>query len=509
MNSSDQKKTPKHSDIGKMAKGSVLVGAGDLLGNLFFYVNSVIITRTIGADLYGLFFLGNIIALIGSMIARLGLDYSILRFVALFKGRNQRERIFKTVNSGLVISILAGIIVVLIIGVLAPYLAKSVFRKPQLVSVIILLAAGIPFTNIIAMLVNLFLGLNQVKFKVLIENIMLPLIKLLLIILLFKSGMQLRGVVYATIGSAFLVAVYGLFFTTRRFPQIRNSGFENNKKLMSFSLPILGESILNYIISWIDILILGYYASSAEVGILGIVYRISIVLVFVQYSFNAIFSPMISELYGTNRLCRLEQLFKLQTRWAFSFTLPLLILIILFPSHIMQVFGNSFVDGALALVIISIGRFSDTVVGASGLMIMMIGKPKINTINSLIILIIKIILNIILIPKFGLLGAAFAGAVSILLMDIMRVCEVYYILKIHPYSIKFIKPLIAAAASFAVISLVTNKSGSISTTIPELILYAALFLGSYFSVLYFLKLDEQDEFVLKSFYSKFMARFNN
>ncbi len=504
------KKLKNHSKIGNMAKGSALVGSGDLIGNLFFYINSVIITRTIGAELYGLFFLGNIIALIGSMIARLGLDYAILRFVALFKGKDQEIRIFKTVKSALLISAIASAAVVIVSVILSPFMAHTIFRKPQLITVILFLAIGIPFTNIIAMVVNLFLGLKEVKYKVLIENLLLPLIKLISIILFFQCGMRLSGVVYANVLSSFVVAVFCLVLINHRFPQIRKSGYADKKPLLSFSLPILGETILNYIISWIDILILGYFSTSTDVGILGIIYRISIVLVFVQYSFNAIFSPMISELHGTNKLKELEQLFKLQTRWAFSLTLPFLILLIMFPEHIMKIFGDTFVNGALALVIISIGRFFDTVVGASGLMIMMIGKPKINTINSLIILVIKIILNIIMIPKYGLIGAAISAALSVALLDILRVCEVYYLLKIHPYNRKLLKPIIAAIGSITVLFLMSHFFLIKLIDFFNIILYLTVFFLLYFGFLYCLKLDEEDKFVLNSLFLKVIkVRHNN
>lgn len=510
MNANPHNDIKNSSDIGKMAKGSALVGGGDLIGNIFFYVNSVIITRTIGAELYGLFFLGNIIALIGSMISRLGLDYAILRFVALFKGKAQETRILNTIKSALLICIIASVAIVILIVIMSPLLANVIFRKPQLVTVIMILAIGIPFTNIISMVVNLFLGLKEVKYKVIIENLLLPLIKLTLIILFFYKGLRLNGVLYATVISSFAVAIYCLVFIYHRFPALRKAGYKDKKPLLSFSLPIMGETILNYIISWVDILILGYFATSTDVGILGIIYRISIVLVFVQYSFNAIFSPMISELHGKNKLNDLERLFKLQTRWAFSLTLPFLILLIIFPDYIMRVFGETFVSGALALAIIGVGRFFDTVVGASGLMIMMVGKPKINTINSLIILVMKIILNIILIPKYGLIGAAISAALTIALIDIFRVCEVYYILKIHPYNRKFLKPIIAAIASVALFFLTWQLIQTKFAGIFDIILPASVFLLFYFGILFTLKLDAEDKFILNSIYSKlFNLRHNN
>ena len=228
------------------------------------------------------------------------------------------------------------------------------------------------------------------------------------------------------------------------------------------------------------------------------------VLVFIQYSFNAIFSPMISELYGKNEIIKIEQLFKLQTRWSFTLTLPLLLLILFFSTPILKIFGQYFEEGALALIIMSIGRFFDAGIGACGMMLMMVGKPKINTINSAIILGLKIIFNVILIPQYGLIGAAISSSISVALINLMRVIEVFYILKIHPYSLKFLKPISSALLSVCVIILARLLFEMDHIKILSIGLMASCFLLSYFIMLYFLKLDDEDRYVFRRFYQKLL-----
>jgi len=503
MSTTNIKTLPHQKEIGQMAKGTMWVGAGDLIANALYYISSILITRTIGAPLYGLYFLGNTIILIGSMVSRLGLDFALLRFVALFKGLTDRQQIAQTINSSLFLSTLFSIVVMIIIFMIAPWLSNSIFKKPELTYMLRIFAFSLPFINIISLTINAFLGIQSPKLKIYIENLLQPLTKIVLIILFFIVGLRLTGVVIATVLSTIIVAVLSYFLLHRKFPELKKSGsLSDTKPLLTFAMPVFWENLLNYFINWIDTLLLGYFATAKDVGVFGIIFRLSMVLVFVQYAFNAIFSPMISELSGKHELKKLEQLFKLQTRWAITLTLPLLFVMICYRSPILNIFGEHFSDGATALLIMSSGRFFDAGVGASGLVIMMIGKPKINTINSLFILILKIILNFVLIPRHGLIGAAIASSVSIVILDVLRVIEVYFLLKIHPYNHKIVKPVIATGAGLVVYLMLSYALGMVIAQIGIIVLTASSFMLTYCIMLYILNLDDEDMYLLQRLYQK-------
>jgi len=505
MNNTDQNELAHQAEIGKMAKGTAFIASGDILGNLLLYATSILITRTIGAQLFGLFFLGTIIIFVGAMISRLGLDYAVMRFVALYKGTGDLPRLRGVIRSSIYFTFIASGVVAIIIYFTSPWLAVHIFKKADLTPVLQNLAISLPFFNAINLIVNIFLGFIKPKYKVVIDNFIHPMVKLILISLLFLLGVRLSGVIWATVLTAIISTISCFWILFKQFPELKdNHVIIEQSKLISFAMPIYGESLLNYIIYWIDILLLGYFASSAAVGIFGIIIRLTMVLVFIQYSFNAIFSPMISEFFGRDEKHKIESLFKLQTRWSVTVTLPLLLLIILFPDQIMQVFGENFQEGALALIVMSVGRFFDAAIGTCGMMLMMVGKPKVNTINSLIILIIKVVLNLLLIPKFGLLGAAISCSSTVVLLNLMRVIEVYYLLKIHPYNIKFIKPIFSALLSLLGIVMFKMIFNFSQFTMLLVLLTAAIFLLCYFVMLYLFKLDEEDKFLFRWLYEKFV-----
>jgi len=84
-------------------------------------------------------------------------------------------------------------------------------------------------------------------------------------------------------------------------------------------------------------------------------------------------------------------------------------------------------------------------------MLTMTGREKLEFLNDVGILILNILLNLILIPKFGILGAAIATAVSLILLNIIRVLEVYIFLKMHPFDPKFLKCIFSTVLTFLLV----------------------------------------------------------
>jgi O-antigen/teichoic acid export membrane protein len=178
------------------------------------------------------------------------------------------------------------------------------------------------------------------------------------------------------------------------------------------------------------------------------------------------------------------------------------LLIIISPKKILNLWGGGYSPGFLSLIIISFAQLINCGVGLSGYLITMIGKTKITLINSLIILIITVSSSLLLIPKFGFLGAAISFAIAISLINIIRLLEVYLILKIHPYRTDFFKPLLAGGLSFCIILLSKKYLPKIDYLIISLAELSIIFAFTYCITLYILKISKEELFVLEKIKSK-------
>ncbi len=77
-------------------------------------------------------------------------------------------------------------------------------------------------------------------------------------------------------------------------------------------------------------------------------------------------------------------------------------------------------------------------------------------VNSITQVVTAVGLNILLIPRWGILGAAVAALISIALINFLRMIEVYFLYQMLPYSRSFIKPLIAGLVTLVVALVLTR-----------------------------------------------------
>jgi len=218
---------------------------------------------------------------------------------------------------------------------------------------------------------------------------------------------------------------------------------------MAFSLPLLVDSVLTYAMGQTEILVAGRILTTGAVAVYSVAVRTSLLCVIILSSFSVIFAPFIADLFHRQELEQLERLFKTVTKWAFSLGLPACLVFVFFARPLLGLFGQEFAEGAKALGILAIGQLVNLATGPVGVMIIQSGRPKLNLLNSAIFVVVDLGLSLVLIPRLGIVGAAVAGAASMLGINLLRLAEVYFLMHMHPYKRSFVGPLASALVSVA------------------------------------------------------------
>jgi len=166
----------------------------------------------------------------------------------------------------------------------------------------------------------------------------------------------------------------------------------------------------------------------------------------------------------------------------------------------LNIFGKEFIEGSTCLSILAIALLFDSTAALPNCIIFMSGRSDIMLKNSITILITNIILNYLLIPRYGISGAAHATSISLVLLAIIRIIEVYYLVKIQPFRIDIWKPLTSGLISLIVI-LVLHRNFLIKGNAMMIALFSIFFL-LYFSLLYFFKLSKEDFYIKRALNNK-------
>ena len=154
--------------------------------------------------------------------------------------------------------------------------------------------------------------------------------------------------------------------------------------------------------SQVDIVMLGAFTSTENVGIYAVVIKLGMMITFILTSINMVLAPKFAELYYSNDLESLRNVAQKSSKIIFYTTIPLLLILIIFGKPILSLFGSEFIFGYWALVFVALGQFVNTICGSTGYFMNMTGNQKEFNKIMMFATLLNIILNYILIPIFGI-----------------------------------------------------------------------------------------------------------
>jgi len=200
----------------------------------------------------------------------------------------------------------------------------------------------------------------------------------------------------------------------------------------------------------LELFMLGYFSTFANVGIFAVAVQLSTLgSIFIEAVVLAS-QPLISNAYAEGGVERIHPLFQTVTRWCVMATLPVVASIAIFAEPLLSVFGPEFVSGRTELIILCFGPLVIASSGISAAILSMSGHANLNAVSSAIGLVCSIALNFLLIPRWGLLGAAIAATGTVSLVRLVELSQVYWLFRIVPYNRDFLKVLIAGSVASAV-----------------------------------------------------------
>nr|WP_286478624.1 MATE family efflux transporter [Empedobacter falsenii] len=255
-------------------------------------------------------------------------------------------------------------------------------------------------------------------------------------IILFQSGNEENIVFYYIFGFVILSLITTTFvmILLNKIPKSNHHHSPiSYREIIDYSLPMGISSFVVYLFSTIDIIILRNYYSSSDVALYALGIKIMAILGMIILSINVNLSPQIAELYLKKEFDQLKQILTRSGRLIFIMSLIIGLTIIMFSDYILPIFGKEYSAAKTALIILVIGQILISSLGSSAIYLNMTGRPKVFRGFLLIALVINLSLNLILIPKFGIIGASITYVVTILFWNICSVIYIYRKDKIKIY----------------------------------------------------------------------------
>jgi O-antigen/teichoic acid export membrane protein len=493
--------------VGKTLEKNVLLtakgGSIIFIGKLFVFVSgfftAFILARYLGAENYGLYKLAITTVAIASSLTLSGLDIGLIRYVSIFFNRNDVAKLWGTLQIGIGIPFFLSILASVIVFVFAEFIASSIFHEPELTQLLRLGCVFIPFITLNALFVSTSKGFNRMQDLVIADRFLNSSVKVLLLVLFAVIGLTASRAVTAFGVAEVCATILFLYFVNKVFPFRRpfNTAKRLGKEIFKFSIPVYLSNTIQMFSGNIQTLLLGSLSTVVNVGIFSLATQINMVGSLFHSSVSTAAMPVISTLYDRNDTVQLKRYYQTTSKWTFSLNLPLFLIVVLYPAEILMIFGESFVDGAAALSILAWANLVNTGTGICGSMLDMTGYTRLKLMNSVVAVVSTLILNIVLIQAYGMIGVAVATLSSVAIVNILRVIEVYILMKMLPFNIEYLKPIISGLASLLVIFLLSKvfpSNGSVVFLVVMSIILGAV----YLAVLFLLGLSEEDKQILHS-----------
>ena len=429
------------SRMGSISRQSFVYFAGTIFTAAAGYFFKVYLARTLGAEALGLYALGmTIIGFVG-LFNSLGLPMAAARFVAAYCARGDYSQLGSFLRGSLGLLTAVNVLLVGMVLLVGPWLALHFYHTTKLSPYLWAFAAIMLLGVLNMFLGQVMAGYRDVARRTFITHFTGTPANIGMAVLLISLGFGLYGYMAAQVASALLV--FGLLAASvwKMSPAAtRNgSGLQIKREVVTFSAVAYGLAALQFLLAQSDKIVLGYYMDAKRVGIYAVAMALVGFVAIVLDSVNQIFSPIISELHAAENHAVLQRLYVTLTKWVVALTIPLALSMIVYARNLMLIFGSSFEAGASVVTIGVIGQLFNCAVGSVGFLLLMSGNQaqlmKIEAVSAAMM----IGLNIFLVPRFGIAGAAIAATVTTVTTNIWALASVRRILKVFPYNAGYLK----------------------------------------------------------------------
>lgn len=389
----------------------VLRVGGLFAGFLFTYF----IAREYGASVVGLVSLSFTLIMCLSIFGRLGIDVNLIPFYSQDSNKNDFGLFLKVLFKAFLFSSILG----LVLYFFKDFIAFKLFSKPQLEPYMFWVALTIPLWTVTLVCAGLFRAYKKNKLFAFFNNPGRFIVSLILLLILFiccKDDVltAIKSHFYAVL----IIALSSVFIAFRQFDNKKIGSNSNSWNFLKQSFPMMLSGVVLVFLGWADTFVLGIYESNDTIGIYNVALKIATLTSFSLQAINSILAPKLAKFFNDKNHVEFRKIITFATRINFFITLLVVLLLVIFHKFILGLYGEEFLAGSSILLILCVGQLINSLSGSVGLIMQMTGLQKVYQNIVLVALAINIVLNFILTPIYGAIGAAIATFVSMAFWNI-------------------------------------------------------------------------------------------
>ena len=404
------------TDLTDVIRGASVIMIIRVLGAAILYLSHVLLARWMGPFNFGIFAYAWVWVTVLGLIAPLGLNVAALRFLPYYLSKEKWRRVNGMIRHSQVI-VLSTSLLITGIAVLVVFTSQTWIPDYYITPMYIAFASIMVFA-----LIDLHEGLARsfhlLRLAFLPSYVFRPAGLIVLMSLVVYAGIAPTATIalIAVFFSGLLaLLVQAWLFRQEVFTRVpRTQPIYHSRYWLRNSIPFLLVEAFYLVLAQSDIIILGNFVKPDEVAIYYAAVKTSNLIAFIFFAVSAISAPKFSELYSQNKHQQLNKLFSGAVRWTLWPSLLAAISLLIIGKPVLSLFGPTFVEGYTVLVILTLGILLKAAAGPVDMLLNMTGHQDRCAMVLGCAAGLNIVLNITLIPFFGLVGAAIATSTSVI-----------------------------------------------------------------------------------------------
>jgi O-antigen/teichoic acid export membrane protein len=487
------------TQLGEFARGGLIGFLGSAVAAVAGFGLTVVVARALGPARTGVFFTVVALFMILTEVTELGADTGVVRSGARLRALGRPADLRRVMTAALIPVLAAGTVAGLVVFRFAEPLAGLLADPAHRAETVLLLHVCAPFL-VVSAARNVALsgtrGLGNLTAFSVQANVLTPVARPILVVAVAALGYGAGSVMLAwsvPIGLTFVAAIVILWRLVRRAeaeaaaPYAAREPGEPSavRELWTFAGMRGVAAMLEIVIVWLGVPLVSALVSSREAGIYATASRFITTGTLVLAATRIAVAPQIAGLLARGERAEAEDLNAVATGWVVAASWPLYLALAAFGPFVLTLFGADFTGGAGAMAILASAMALVLAAGNVQTVLLMGGKSSWNLLDKAVVVVVMVVLHLLLVPPFGIIGAAIAWGTSMLVDNLLAALQVRYVLGLR-LKTRTLAPIAGwAVAWFGVLGMVMRVL--LGSGLPVVMAYAVLATCGYGMVLWRLR----------------------
>ena len=418
----------RHSAKG-FIRGSSLFLLGRLIAVVVNFLVGVLAVRYLVKSDFGAFTWAQSIAATGASTVLLGLNRATGRFAAIQHERKEYRDMFGTITLALAAVGGLGLLVVTAVLGLRDLLVYHVHSDLS-VGLLMIMILLVPLDALDALFETLMAVFAKVRAIFFRRYVLAPLLKLaaVLLVMAFHGSVYMLAMAYV-VGGFIGIALYVMMLRRVLSEQGLLKYFDPRgalpmRSLFGFSLPVMSTDVILGLETTMMVIILERFWSTEEVGELGAAIKVSVLCLLVFQNSKILYKPYASRLYARGDEAALRDLYWRSASWITIVTFPVFAVCLFLATPLVVFLFNKpeqdYSAAGVLLAILAIGKFVNSALGMNTYTLQVHARVWLILAINVVTAVLGLLMGLWLIPRHGAIGAATAGAATIITRNVLN-----------------------------------------------------------------------------------------